>query len=270
MNELQKKLVEMLKWFHVFCEENNLRYYIIAGTMLGAVRHGGVIPWDDDIDVGMPRADYEKLRQISNNMSRRKYIFEYPSVDKKDFPFLWGKLYDTTTTFIEKQRYTTKKGIYIDIFPLDGIGNTMEEAVNNFRPIEKRLNLNSIISCAILKRRKWYKNIPILFGRIISPLFVNKYKLAKNLDEMCKKFDFDSCAFVCNLMGGSGTKGIVKKEYFGTPTPIRFADTVVYGLEKPEMYLKSMYGDYMKLPPEDKRISFHDSILLDLNKGYQE
>lgn len=271
MNEMQKKLVEMLKWFHLFCEENNLRYYIIAGTMLGAVRHGGMIPWDDDIDVGMPRSDYEKLRQISNSKNNKgKYIFEYPRVDKKDFPFLWAKLYDTTTTLIEKQRYTTKRGIYIDIFPLDGIGNTMDEAVNNFKPIEKRLNLNSIISYAILKRRKWYRNVPILFGRIISPLFVNKYKLAKKLDEMCRKYDFDTNSYVCNLMGGSGINGIVKKEYFGNPTPVQFADIVVNGLEKPELYLKSMYGDFMKLPPEEKRISFHDSLILDLSKGYQE
>lgn len=269
MTEMQFKLVNMLEWFHDFCEKNNLKYFIIAGTMLGAVRHGGFIPWDDDIDVGMPREDYEKLRDISSNINN-KYLFEYPDVKKKDFPFLWAKLYDTSTTLIEKQRYKTKRGIYIDIFPLDGIGNDMENAINNFKPIQKQLNLNSIISFSILKRRKWYKNIPVLFGRIISPIFVNKCKLAKRLDDMCKKYDFYTCDMVCNLMGGSGIKGIVKREYFGEPTLIKFEDIFVYGLEKPDLYLKSMYGNYMTLPPEEKRISFHDRILLDLNKGYKE
>lgn len=270
MNELQSKLVDMLAWFHKFCEENELRYYIIAGTMLGAVRHGGFIPWDDDIDVGMPRSDYEKLRKLSLEQPKIKYMFEYPSLANTEYPFLWAKLYDTTTTLVEKQKYTIKRGIYIDIFPLDGIGNSMNEAIKNYEPIKRSTNLNFMISCSVLKRRKWYKNCLILIGGSIASLVVNKPKLAKKIDDSCKRFDFDSCKIVSNLMGGAHEKGLVKREYFGKPTEIKFENLTVYGLENPDLYLKSMYGDYMKLPPKEAQISYHDSEILDLNNGYLE
>ena len=270
MNELQSKLVEMLEWFHDFCKKNDLRYYIIAGTMLGAVRHGGFIPWDDDIDVGMPRKDYEKLRQISAEQQKEKYMFEYPSKENSRFPYLWAKLFDTTTSVIEIQRDRVKRGIYIDIFPLDGIGNAYNEAVDNFQPIKRKLSLNTIVSCSVLKRRKWYKNAAVVAGRLISPLFVNRHKLRINLDILCQKYDFDDCEFVCNLMGGSNEKGIVKKDYFGKPTEVKFENIIVYGLEAPDGYLKSLYGSYMELPPIEKRISYHDMELCDLKKGYME
>lgn len=138
MTELQAKLVNMLSWYHDFCEKHHLRYYIIAGTMLGAVRHGGFIPWDDDIDVGMPRRDYEKLRELCANQEKAQYMFEYPSKENKSYPFLWAKLFDTTTTIVEKQRDKVTRGIYIDVFPLDGIGDVREQAVKSFQPIKKK------------------------------------------------------------------------------------------------------------------------------------
>ena len=86
MNEQQSRLVCVLSWFHDLCAEYGLRYYIIAGTMLGAVRHQGFIPWDDDIDVGMPRSDYERLKELCYEINRRhQYIFEFP--DKENFEY---------------------------------------------------------------------------------------------------------------------------------------------------------------------------------------
>lgn len=268
MTELQTKLVDMLSWFHVICEKHNLRYYIIAGTMLGAVRHKGFIPWDDDIDVGMPRTDYEKLRQIANRENTHEYMFEYPNAENKDYTYLFAKLYNTQTTYVEKKRRLIKRGIYIDIFPLDGIGNSIEEAKKNYTEFNRNFKLSLIISCPFLKRRSFYKNLAILFGRIISPLFVNEQKLAKKIDNICKKYDFDESNIVSNLVGGSGVKGMVPYEYFGKPTLVKFENIMVYGLEKPDLYLKSMYGDYMKLPPVEKRVSLHDSYYCDLTKGY--
>lgn len=270
MNEMQKKLIEMLGWFHEFCLKNNFRYYIIAGTMLGAVRHGGFIPWDDDIDVGMPRSDYERMKRLYSGKGGNKYVFEFPDFKNKEYPFLWGKLYDTTTTFIEKQRHPVKRGIYIDVFPLDGVGNDLSIAEKNYKHFYSQYRLNLMISSAFLKRRSLKKNAGVLVGRIISPLFVNKQKLAKRIDVSCKRFDFDKSDFVCNLLGGAGTKGIVPRSCFGTPTLIKFNKLEVFGLEKPDIYLKSMYGDYRKLPPVEKQISLHDSICLNLNKGYLE
>ena len=95
MTELQSRLLEMLKWFHEFCTKNNLTYYAVGGTTLGAVRHNGFIPWDDDIDVGLPRPDYEKLKQIAKDKvnEKTKYYIEFPS-DKKEYAASYGKMYD--------------------------------------------------------------------------------------------------------------------------------------------------------------------------------
>ena len=268
MNKMQTMLVDMLGWFHGMCEENSLRYYIIAGTMLGAIRHKGFIPWDDDIDVGMPRADYEKLRELCKQKQHDRYFIEYPGLENKKYTYLTAKVYDTSTTLIEKRRRPIKRGIYIDIFPLDGIGNTMEEAEKNYKPFRRHFDLQLMITTAFLKRRSLYKNVATLVGRVISPVFVRDYKHLKKLDDLCRRFDFDHSKIVSNLMGGSGTKGMVPVEYFGKPTPVQFETLTVYGLENPDAYLSAMYGDYMKLPPAEKQVSLHDSIECDLNKSY--
>lgn len=268
MTEQQSKLLKVLDWFHNICEKYGLRYYIIAGTMLGAVRHGGFIPWDDDIDVGMPRSDYERLRELSKDIPEKEYMFEFPGVENHEYSVLFAKLYDTSTTLIEKRRHPIKRGIYIDIFPLDGIGNTIEEAKKNYKPFYRNFVLHLTITTAFLKRRSLKKNLAVFAGRCISPLFVSRRRLEKKIDALCKRVDFDSSALVSNLLGGSAMKGIVPYEYFGTPTLTTFEGLSVYGLEKPELYLKSMYGDYMKLPPEEKRVSLHDAEICDLNKSF--
>lgn len=269
MTEQQNKLLQMLSWFHDTCVKNNLRYYIIAGTMLGAIRHNGFIPWDDDIDVGMPRRDYEKLRELSKEVNENNhYILEYPDSQHSEYPYLIAKLYDSNTTLIEKKRYPIKRGIYIDIFPLDGIGNNIEEATTNYKPFYNCFRLHLMITAPFLKRYSLPKNFAVLCGRLISPLFVRRKTLERRIDYLCKRFDFDDSKLVSNLLGGSAIKGIVPKEYFGTPTLIQFENIEVYGLEKPDLYLKSMYGNFMELPPVEKRVSLHDSIECDLNKSY--
>ena len=94
MTDLQIKLLNMLEDFHKICIEYNLSYYVIGGTALGAIRHKGFIPWDDDIDVGMPRDDYERLKNLSKTLSLPEYEFEFSG--KKDFTYTYGKMYDTT------------------------------------------------------------------------------------------------------------------------------------------------------------------------------
>ena len=87
MNGLQVKMLEMMSWYHELCEKNNLRYYVVGGTALGAIRHKGFIPWDDDIDVGMPRSDYEKFKELVATADiGTRYRVEFPS-EKKDFVY---------------------------------------------------------------------------------------------------------------------------------------------------------------------------------------
>ena len=120
MNDLQIKLLDMLNWFHNFCIINNLRYYVLGWTILGAARHQGFIPSDDDIDVGMPRNDYELFLKLTKGNQYNDYIVESIDTTILDY-YGYSKINDKSTTLIENTWFRIKRGIYIDLFPLDGI-----------------------------------------------------------------------------------------------------------------------------------------------------
>ena len=268
LNETQEKLLEMLKWYHGFCEKNGLRYYIVGGTMLGAVRHQGFIPWDDDIDVGMPRDDYDRFVEKCKGIQEERYIVEAPKPENPEFQYLYAKIYDTSTTLIENVRKPIERGIFIDVFPLDGIGETEEKAKVNYSRILKKINFEMMIVCAIRKERKWYKNLGVLLGRMISPLVISERNVNQKINKMCEERSFDKERYVGNLMGNWGMKEVMPREFFGKPKRYMFEGLEVYGPEEADLYLRKLYGVYMELPPIEKRVSHHDYIFFDLNKSY--
>ena len=107
MTEMQERLLEIFRWYHAFCEEHGLRYVATAGTLLGAVRHGGFIPWDDDLDVAMPRPDYERFLALMEGLDGPRFLVEYPK-DKRDYAYPYAKVYDKESVLIERTRYQTK------------------------------------------------------------------------------------------------------------------------------------------------------------------
>ena len=118
LSEIKKIELDILRAFRSFCEKNSLRYFLAYGTLLGAVRHGGFIPWDDDIDVAMPRTDYERfLKEF------RDERYEVYDLSKKGYFYPFAKLCDTTTVLIEEMSVKNSIGVYIDIFPMDGIAD---------------------------------------------------------------------------------------------------------------------------------------------------
>lgn len=264
MNSLQSKLYEMLTWLSAYMAKNNLHYYVVGGTMLGAVRHQGFIPWDDDVDIAMPRNDYEKLIQLLKTPDDH-YVVESVHGEKKDFHYSYAKLYDLNTTLTEKSRPPMKRGVYIDIFPLDGIGNTMEESLRNYRNIDRLNMLLAMKTCAYRKGRKWWKNVAVFVGGFLP---ISKKKLAQKMDSQCSSRSFEKYQYVGHLMSVYRTREIMKKDIYGKPSPYQFEGLTVYGPEKYDEYLTALYRDWRKLPPEDKRCSAHDFIEMDLNKPY--
>ena len=271
LNEMQIMMLDMIKWFHSFCLNNNIKYYVVGGTMLGAVRHKGFIPWDDDIDIGIPRKDYDRLVKDKDLLfkNEKRYFLESYLDENRDFEYPFAKLYDTQTTLVENCRCHTKRGIYIDVFPLDGIGSTKEEALLNFSPIQKRVNFLNTRICEIRKSRKFYKNIAILIARLIPNFILSNHKLIDNINSLCSKRDFDNSVYVGNLLGNWAKKEIMPKAYFGEPTLYDFEDTKVYGPEDFDNYLRNVYNDWRKLPPVEKQVSHHDFIYMNLHESYK-
>ncbi|MDE6618282.1 MAG: LicD family protein [Clostridiales bacterium] len=267
MTELQSKLLDMLKWFHSFCVEHDLRYYALGGTMLGAVRHKGFIPWDDDIDVGLPRADYNKFIELSDCIPA-PYVLETPQSPAKEFVYAYSKLYNTDTTFIEKGKKNIKRGIFLDVFPIDGLGNDEAEALAQFNKTARLVKKLAVRVSPIRKGRGFAKNCAVALSRCVPQFIINDKKLAQKLDRVAAQKGYDQNAFVGNLVCNYKPHNILKREYFGTPTLYVFEDTEVYGAQDYEGYLSQVFGDWRKLPPEDQQVSLHLSSKIDLNKSY--
>lgn len=268
--ELKAVLKEMFAWFHGFCQAHQLRYYMLGGTMLGAVRHGGFIPWDDDVDVGMPREDLRRLRQLMREESQTRYVLETPDDANADFFYPYGKLYDTRTTLTENTRVPVKRGVYLDIFPLDGAGDTKEEAIAFFRPIKRRLALLLTVTTGIRAGRKFYKNAAVVLLRAVPRWIIDPRKLLLDIQRRCGEKPFSRCDWIANFCGAYWEREIMPRAVFGEPKEYAFEDMTAYGVSDPETYLTLLYGDWRALPPEDKRKSHHDNVCCDLHRSYLE
>lgn len=269
MTELQEKLLEMLKWFTEYLDANNFTYYAGYGTVLGALRHQGFIPWDDDIDILLPRSEYNRL--IDEFVNNEKFKLESLKDGNRDFLYTYAKLYDTKTTLIERQKNNIKRGIYIDVFPLDGVPDFGVEKKSKYAKFVYKYNhLLMTRMCAIRKQRKWYKNAAIFLSRAIPNFIINDKKLASKIDVIASKYSFETCEYVTNYTSTYEYRDIVKKETFGNPSVFLFEGIRLKCPEKAEEYLVHLYGDWQKLPPIEKRGIQHDYVYIDLNFGYEE
>lgn len=269
LSSVQEKLLEMLGWFHQYCRKNGLSYYIVGGSMLGAIRHGGFIPWDDDVDVVLPRPDYNKLLSMFT-AQQDHYLLESPYTGNKDYYYTFAKLYDTNTTLVERTRRNCRRGLYIDVFPLDGVGVDESDMEANFEKVDRLNMLLKTRTCAVTKDRSLYKNAAIILSRMIPSFIVNDKNLVIKVDRLASSFGYDKCTYVANLMGSYRKKEVMEKWIFGKPTEYKFEDIIVDGVEHYEEFLTHIYGDWRKLPPEDKRKTTHEYIEIDLNKSWMD
>lgn len=268
--ELKPMLTEMLAWFHRVCTRNGLRYYVLGGTMLGAVRHQGFIPWDDDIDVGMPREDYIRLERILSRCPDPRYRLETPNSSVEDFWYPFAKLYDTRTTLVENTRYQTRRGIYLDIFPLDGAGNSRWEAKAHFAPIKWRRKLLLAMTTGIRTGRSLPKNLAVCVLRCLPEWLVDKKKLLHVIDRRSAGLAYGDCSWVGNMMGAWMERELMPKAILGTPREYVFEGLTIWGPEDFEGYLTSLYGNWRELPPVEQRKSRHDFGYMDLERSYLE
>lgn len=267
MNAMQEKLLEMLDWFHSFCVSNNIRYYIIGGTLLGAMRHGGFIPWDDDVDVAVPMGDYERLCALLAER-RGHYIIETAFGGRDDYVCNYAKLYDTDTTLVEHAKRECRRGVYLDIFPLGGIGDTQEEAQRNYRGYLWLSRFLSTRTSAVRKERAWYKNAAIVLASLIPGFMARENRTAQRLERMAEKMSRGDAKYVITFASAYELREIMPREVYGTPAEYTFEGRRFFGPAEPEEYLRRLYGDWRQLPPPEERTSGHDIAELRLDRSY--
>lgn len=249
LEECKKISLDILIDVSDFCEEHDITYYLSVGTLLGAIRHQGFIPWDDDIDIMMPRPDYKRFL---DEYKSEKYKVYKPSEGR----FYYAKVYDTSTVKYERDvDYHKFKpiGVDIDVFPLDGIVNDKEEIERLYKKeciLEKLLRLSNQ---PIFLRKNPLKAI----NRILPRMLIGSKRLVRMIEKNAQTYDYESSDYVVRMRWSpNGFTGALPKEVYEKDYAI-FEKNVFCIPRDYDTWLKAFFGDYMSIPPEEKRV-VHD------------
>ena len=262
LKALHQRLLVIMDEIHNICVQNGIHYTLIGGSLIGALRHKGFIPWDDDMDIGMLYADYVRFEKIVSNMKHEWLEFSSAQTDPNCFnPFI--KAHDTRTTLIEGFE-PEASGVFIDIFPFSYAGNTKETALREFR---KHRLLQ-----ALLRRKKYRFKTGKVKELALNTVakFIPRQSLIKKINLQYESLNQGKTAFISDMDGKE--RGIVESHYFDDYTEAPFEDRHYMVIKEADQYLRANFGDYMQLPPKEAETSSHIEFM-DLNtpaKNYQK
>lgn len=249
-SDVKRIQLSILQEFHDFCLSNNIKYSLCAGTLLGAIRHKGYIPWDDDIDVMMPRRDYERF--LLSFESERTTLFHYTK--QKPYMFSYAKLCDNNTIIIEGVQYESGFGVDIDIFPLDFFPDSIEESKKWSKHLGFLKDIRTVKNIIISKHRSLKKNVSLFILKILALPIPMKW-LVRRVDIVAQKYSDKTDGFLGNMTNGYRMKE--RNPMAKALIDVEFEGHKYKAIDNYDEYLTGLFGDYMKLPPVEKRISTH-------------
>lgn len=259
LNEIKKIELNVLIEVAKLCEEQGFRYYLAGGTLIGAIRHHGFIPWDDDIDIVMPRLDYNKFISYCKNHETSFDLFAH-EINEQHFR-LFAKACSKETIVEEDygmlDYYPT--GVWVDVFPFDGLGNSYEGAK---KIIKRYMRQQHLLTVSLWKKfingKRSVFLEPFRFAFYLMGKFVNKKKLIQKIENKYVSIDFDKSKYCAAVCGTYGIKEIVERKFFDDSIDVEFEGHLFKAPAGYDGYLTSIYGDYMQLPPKEKQVGHHD------------
>lgn len=260
-DELKQIQLQILDAVTAFCEENNISYWLDCGTMLGAIRHKGYIPWDDDIDIGMLRPDYERFSALFNQENNTR--FRFSSIDSdENFLYPNGKVLDTETVLYEPDRKGIKLSVNVDIFVYDNAPDS-DAAVE--KQYNKRDRYRLLHQLRIMKNKphgNFVRRWTVYGARFLLKIFPKNYFM-KKISKNAKKYNNIVTERVGNFT--SFARMTCDKSVFSSFVYAEFEGRRYRIPQGYDAWLKAFYGDYMQLPPEEKRVSHHsfEAYILD-------
>lgn len=260
IDDLRKIQLGILKYLSEFCEKYGIKYYLFYGSLLGAVRHEGYIPWDDDIDIAIFREDYEKFFATFNKEGNKQYKAISIETDS-EYYLPMGKVIDLQTILIEDIRGGKELGVYVDVFPIDYLPNDMavrERLIKKLLLMKKLLLYKQGIWSA---KRSFIKNILYLIVQFLSLPISNNY--------LCKKINFyasqksnrEETSILCGDLVSDidSDREIWHAEFFKDTMYVKFENMNMPAPAEYDAILRTTYGDYMELPPKEEQKSHHHS-----------
>lgn len=258
IKELHRLELCIAQDFIKICDTHRLKYYMLGGSMLGAIRHKGFIPWDDDMDFGMPRKDYEKFIKIAPNLlNKRLKLINYKT--DPEYHYYITRIQDTQTKVIETRfehegKYTHAS---IDIFPLDGSpNNPLLRKIFFTRIMMHRAMMSLHYKDSIDPERKRglvEKLVLALLKTLPTDKMFDAYKEKEIIDKLLKQQDMTKAKISGNIMGAYRTREMIPTDWYGEDSFYEFEGIKLRGLKEYDKYLSHLYGDYMKMPPEGDR-----------------
>ena len=254
---LHNCLLNLMVEIDDICKKNSIKYTLMGGSLIGAIRHDGFIPWDDDMDIGMLYDDYMKFIEVLKNLNHSWITFD--CAGSKEYEEQFMKVYDSRTT-LKEAKSNRIKGVFVDVFPIIPIGNTMRSAKRRFYTdaILKMTRYNKTNDSKSSKGKMFVYKLVGLFhsaNGLTKKIQKKRYKLSLKKDY---KFYSDP---------DGAPIGIVDKDCFSEFIYHKFEDKELMIIKNYDKYLRHIFGDYMQLPPKEKQVPGHFEIL-DLNKSY--